>query len=91
MTEAKTMTLVERLKAIDEEAMYHAPASTHATIAEAISLLEAAERALEPFAKLGQEIDEAESMGVTAHGYNPTQDDLRLARSVRDKIKGEAS
>lgn len=80
-----TLTLVERLKAIDEEAMYHMPASTHATIAEAISLLEAAEKALEPFAK---------------HYFSPAFHDdetvaefwrigdLRLARTVINMLKG---
>lgn len=49
--------VIERLRALDEEAMYHAPASTKQLADQAADLLAAMKEALEPFAKCADEID----------------------------------
>lgn len=41
------MRIQEELRAIDEEAMYHAPATTYRAINEAAALLDEAERVVE--------------------------------------------
>ncbi len=81
--EAKTMTLVERLRmlskmiALGDRIQW---GSDSEIMEEAASLLEEAEKALEPFANavIGEFINDDEI----------ADDDFRLARSVRDKLKG---
>ena len=90
--EAKTMTLVERLA--DFHLTTDLAKADLALISDAISLLEAAEKALKPFANQNMEAIEhypAEcgvSVQCGAYAGGVQLADLRLARSVRDKIKG---
>ena len=84
--EAKTMTLKERLKWNAELTIRRdLSLGMNALLLEAATALEEAERALEPFAKAGGLVGPNEPDGVGVICY---AGDLRLARSVRDKLKG---